>query len=60
MDMKRKRRKPVNQEAQVPAWVLDDAPKPTKPTTKKELDDLAANVRVPHHRERADHSIVNA
>jgi hypothetical protein len=45
MDMKRKRRKPANQEAQVPAWVLDDATKPRKPLTKKELDDLDANVQ---------------
>ena len=46
--MKRKRharRKPVNQESQVPAWVSDDAPKRQKPYTKDEIDGLAAGVQ---------------
>jgi hypothetical protein len=45
MDMKRKRCKPANQEAQVPAWVLDEAPKRKKPYSKAEIDELAAGVQ---------------
>lgn len=45
-----KRRKPkkpatATQDAQVPDWVLDDAPKRGKPCTKEELDKLADDVR---------------
>jgi hypothetical protein len=47
--MKRKKRsapKLVDQEAQVPAWVLDEQPpKRRKPYTKAEIDALAAGVQ---------------
>jgi hypothetical protein len=46
--MKRERRgrsKPANQQAQVPDWVLDEAPKCKKPYTKAEIDGLAADVQ---------------
>jgi hypothetical protein len=47
MDMKRRRRqsKSRDQESQVPAWILDEAPKRKKPYTKAEMDGLAADVQ---------------
>ena len=46
--MKRKRQarsKPAKKEAQVPDWVLDEAPKRRKPYTKAEIDELTAGVQ---------------